>query len=66
MPVSVAPRGDDLGADYVNEEYDRQQPVGAQDGADTMVCVATSTLSQSLSPLKTTARMWKALNCNLP
>jgi hypothetical protein len=29
MPTRAAPRGDDLDADYVNEEYDRQQQVGA-------------------------------------
>lgn len=36
MPTSAAPRGDDLDGDYVNEEYDRRQPVGAQNNADTM------------------------------
>lgn len=64
MP-SAAPRGDDLDANYVDEEYDVQL-VGAQNHADTMFRVATSMLSRSLSPLKTMARMWKALGCSLP
>ena len=36
MLTGAAPRGDDLDADYVNEEYDRHQLVGAQNNADPM------------------------------
>lgn len=64
MP-SAAPRGDDLDANYVNQEYD-VQPMGAQNHADTTFRVATSMLSRSLSPLKTMARIWKALGYSLP
>ena len=55
MP-SAAPRGDDLDANYVNEEY-YVQPVGTQNNADTTFRVATSMLSRALSPLRTMARM---------
>jgi len=36
MPTIAAPRGDDLDADYVNEEYDGPQPLPAHNNADTM------------------------------
>ena len=65
MHTSTAPRGDDLDADYVNEEYDRQQMVGAQNNADTTPRVATSMLSRSLSLLRTIIPMWKVLDCSL-